>query len=76
VGIWITVFLLFILIINVFGALGYAEEEFWSSLLKLSAVVIFMIIALILVLGGGPSSGIYDEYWGCVTSQPCRISTF
>jgi len=27
-------------------------------------VVIFLIIAFILVLGGGPSNGIYTEYWG------------
>ena len=26
--------------------------------------VIFMIIALVLVLGGGPSGGRYDSYWG------------
>ncbi|RFU27730.1 hypothetical protein B7463_g8606, partial [Scytalidium lignicola] len=44
--------------------LGYAEEEFWSSVLKLGAIVSFMIIALILVCGGGPSGGKYDEYWG------------
>jgi len=64
VGVWITVFLAFIVIINVFGVLGFAEEEFWSSVLKLAAVVVFMIIGLIFVLGGGPSSGRYNEYWG------------
>ncbi|KAF2732248.1 hypothetical protein EJ04DRAFT_441391 [Polyplosphaeria fusca] len=64
VGVWITVFWLFIILINVWGTLGYAEEEFWSSILKLSATVIFMIIAFVCVLGGGPSNGIYDEYWG------------
>jgi len=64
VGVWITVFFLFIIAINAFGTLGYAEEEFWSSMLKLSATVIFMIIAFVLVLGGGPSNGIYNGYWG------------
>jgi amino acid transporter len=64
VGVWMLIFWLFIVIINVFGTLGYAEEEFWSSCLKLSATVIFMIIALVFVLGGGPSNGQYDEYWG------------
>jgi amino acid transporter len=64
VAVWITVFLLAILIINIFGVLGYGEEEFWSSALKLAAVVIFMVIGLVCVLGGGPSRGIYDEYWG------------
>ncbi|KAF9692358.1 hypothetical protein EKO04_009354 [Ascochyta lentis] len=63
-GVWITVFWLFIIIINILGTLGYAEEEFWSSTLKLSATIIFMIIALIFVLGGGPDNGIYNEYWG------------
>lgn len=64
VGVWIAVFLAAIIIINLFGALGYAEEEFVSSVFKLLATVIFMIIAFVLVLGGGPSSGRYNEYWG------------
>ncbi|KIW57977.1 hypothetical protein PV05_02530 [Exophiala xenobiotica] len=64
VAVWISMFLAIIIIINVFGVLGYGEEEFWSSALKLSAIVIFMIIGLVLVLGGGPSDGIYDSYWG------------
>jgi yeast amino acid transporter len=53
-----------IIIVNIFGTLGYAEEEFWSSVLKLGATVVFMIIAFVLVLGGGPSGGQYDHYWG------------
>ncbi|KAJ9625479.1 Amino-acid permease inda1 [Knufia peltigerae] len=64
VAVWITMFLLVIIFVNVFGVLGYGEEEFWSSALKLSAIVIFMIIGLVLVCGGGPSNGIYDKYWG------------
>ncbi|KAH6851100.1 amino acid permease/ SLC12A domain-containing protein [Chaetomium sp. MPI-CAGE-AT-0009] len=64
VAVWITVFLVAILIINVFGALGYAEEEFWSSVLKLGAIVVFMIIAFVLVLGGGPDGSRYDHYIG------------
>jgi amino acid transporter len=64
VGVWIAVFLIVIIIINLFGALGYAEEEFWASSFKLIAIVVFMIIALILVCGGGPAGGRYDSYWG------------
>ncbi|KAH0599671.1 hypothetical protein MHUMG1_02461 [Metarhizium humberi] len=64
VGVWIAVFLAAIIIINLFGALGYAEEEFVSSVFKLLATVIFMIIAFVLVLGGGPKDGRYNEYWG------------
>lgn len=64
VGVWIAVFLAAIIIVNIFGALGYAEEEFWSSCFKLAATVIFMIIAVVLVCGAGPSGGRYTEYWG------------
>ncbi|GAP92264.1 putative amino-acid permease inda1 [Rosellinia necatrix] len=63
-AVWITIFWVFIIIVNIFGTLGYAEEEFWSSVIKLSATVIFLIISFILVLGGGPSGGLYSEYWG------------
>ncbi|KAL2361753.1 Amino-acid permease inda1 [Blastomyces dermatitidis] len=64
IAVWITIFMVAIIIINVFGVLGYGEEEFWSSCLKLAAIVIFMIIALICVLGGGPENGLYSQYWG------------
>ena len=63
-AVFISVFWAFIIIINVFGTLGYAEEEFWSSCLKLAATVIFMIISLICVLGGGPAKGQFSEYYG------------
>lgn len=64
VAVWITVFLAVIVIISLFGGIGYAEEEFWSSCIKLAATIIFMIISFVLVLGGGPKGGRYDEYWG------------
>jgi amino acid transporter len=63
-AVWITLFFVVIIVVNIFGTLGYAEEEFWSSCFKLSAVVIFMFIAVVLICGGGPSNGRYDEYWG------------
>ena len=58
------VFLVALTIISCFGTLGYAEEEFWSSFLKLSGIITFLIIGLVLVLGGGPAGGKYDSYWG------------
>jgi amino acid transporter len=53
-----------IIAINVFGTLGYAEEEFWSSCLKLLVVTMFIFIAVILNCGGGPASGAYSQYVG------------
>lgn len=66
-AVWIFVFWFAIIMINLFGTLGFAEEEFWSSCLKLATIVIFMITAVILICGGGPSRGRYGEYWGART---------
>ncbi|KAM5341347.1 hypothetical protein ACJ41O_014378 [Fusarium nematophilum] len=63
-AVWITLFWVVIIVVNVFGTLGFAEEEFWSSCFKLAAIVIFMFIAVILICGGGPSHGKFSEYWG------------
>ncbi|GKU13368.1 unnamed protein product [Fusarium langsethiae] len=60
-GIWIAVFLIAIIILNMFGTMGYAEEEFWAACFKLTSISIFMIIALVLVCGGGPSSGAFKN---------------
>jgi amino acid transporter len=60
-AVWMTVFLIGLTIITCFGTLGYAEEEFWSSALKLTAIVTFIFIGLICVCGGGPSSGDFSE---------------
>lgn len=61
---WVTICLVAIVIITVFVTLGYAEEEFFSSLLKLLVVVMFIFIGIICVCGGGPSSGMYGDYSG------------
>ncbi|KYK61659.1 Amino-acid permease inda1 [Drechmeria coniospora] len=64
VAVWITIFLVAVIVVNVFGSLGFAEEEFWASSIKLTAILIFMFISLILVLGGGPENGEYNKYLG------------
>lgn len=49
--------MLVIILISVFGVLGYAEEEFWVSLLKLTTIIVFLFMGVIFVCGGGPSNG-------------------
>ncbi|KAB5585610.1 amino acid transporter [Coniochaeta sp. 2T2.1] len=63
-AVFMAVFLVALIIISAFGTLGYAEEEFLSSFIKLCAIVTFIIIGIVLVCGGGPASGRYGEYWG------------
>jgi len=59
-----TIFTVVILIIVTLGTIGYAEEEFWSSCLKLAVVVMFIIIGIVCICGGGPAGGDYDSYVG------------
>ncbi|KAF8992150.1 APC amino acid permease [Cyathus striatus] len=61
---WITIFWAVIMIVSLFGTLGFAEEEFWSSCLKLLVVVMFIFIGIICLCGGGPSGSLYDTYTG------------
>jgi amino acid transporter len=52
------------MVISVFGVMGYAEEEFWVSLLKLFTIVIFLIMGVVFTCGGGPANGQYNTYQG------------
>ncbi|KAF5354215.1 hypothetical protein D9756_006924 [Leucocoprinus leucothites] len=63
-AVWITVFWMAILIVSIFGTLGFAEEEFWSSCLKLIVVVMFILIGIVCICGGGPDAGAYSHYIG------------
>lgn len=58
------IFYVLIIFINLFGVKGYGEAEFVFSLLKVLAVVGFIILGVILVCGGGPNGGyIGGKYW-------------
>ena len=61
---WITIFWIVIIVLAAFGTLGYAEEEFWSSCLKLVVIVMVILIGIVCICGGGPSSGAYGSYVG------------
>ena len=42
-----------------------ASHQFcWTSCLKLTVIALFLVASFVFVLGGGPSSGVYNEYWG------------
>lgn len=61
---WVTLFYLLIAFINVFGVKGYGEAEFVFSLIKVVAVVGFVILGIIITCGGGPQGGyLGGKYW-------------
>jgi len=64
IALWITLFWVIIIILSLFGVWMYGEEEFWSSCLKLLAVVMFIIAGIVLNCGGGLAGTPYDTYVG------------
>ncbi|PKY01259.1 general amino-acid permease GAP1 [Aspergillus campestris IBT 28561] len=61
---WVAIFWTMIVSINLFGVRGYGEAEFVFSLIKVVAVIGFIILGIILNCGGGPKGGyIGGKYW-------------
>ncbi|PCH05908.1 Amino acid/polyamine transporter I [Penicillium occitanis (nom. inval.)] len=61
---WVSIFLVLIIAINFFGVRGYGEAEFVFAIIKVTAVVGFIILGIVLNCGGGPQGGyIGAHYW-------------
>lgn len=54
-GVFITVFLITIVLINYMGIKWFGEIEFWLSSFKIIVIVGLIILSLVLALGGGPN---------------------
>lgn len=52
---WVAIFYVFIYGINLFGVKGYGEAEYYLTILKIIAIVGFIILGVVLVCGGGPT---------------------
>ncbi len=55
VGVWITIFLVLVTIVNVFGVRGYGEVEFVLGLIKVIACIGFIIFGVVVDCGGTPT---------------------
>lgn len=63
-NVWVVIFLFFIVIINLFGVKGYGEAEFIFAIIKITAVIGFIILGIIINIGGGPNGGyIGGKFW-------------
>ncbi|KAF2710526.1 general amino-acid permease-like protein GAP1 [Pleomassaria siparia CBS 279.74] len=60
---WVALFLVLI-VINLFGVRGYGEAEFFFAIVKVTAVIGFIILGIVINIGGGPN-GTYigGKYW-------------
>lgn len=52
---WVAIFYVFVLLVNIFGVKYYGEAEVVLTLVKLMAIVGFIIMGVVLVCGGGPT---------------------
>ncbi|KAF3940872.1 hypothetical protein ABW19_dt0209298 [Dactylella cylindrospora] len=66
ISVWITVFLVAVTIVNMFGVRGYGEVEYVLGIMKIIAVIGFIITGLIINCGGIPTDTrgyIGGRYW-------------
>ncbi|KAH8890922.1 amino-acid permease inda1 [Thozetella sp. PMI_491] len=64
VGVWITVFLIILAGIQVFGVRGYGEVEFVLSMIKIAACTGFIILGIVIDCGGVGNQGYLGaKYW-------------
>lgn len=63
-GVWITIFLVSILSVNVLGVRFFGEIEFWLSTLKVLTCLGLILLLWVIALGGGPTHDrIGFRYW-------------
>jgi len=61
---WVSIFLVLIVTINLFGVKGYGEAEFVFSIIKVVAIIGWIILGVILNIGGGKDGAyIGGKYW-------------
>ncbi|ODO10069.1 hypothetical protein I350_02295 [Cryptococcus amylolentus CBS 6273] len=63
-ALWISICLIVVVVINLFGVAAYGEAEFWFSSIKVLTIVGLIILGIIITAGGGPDhKSIGFEYW-------------
>ncbi|KAJ9142101.1 General amino-acid permease GAP1 [Pleurostoma richardsiae] len=63
-AVFVTIFLIVIITINLFGIKGYGEAEFIFAIIKVTAVIGFILLGIVINIGGQPDTGyIGGRYW-------------
>lgn len=64
VGVWITIFLVLVLFLNIVAVSWFGEAEFWFASVKLITIIGLIILGWVLFFGGGPSHDrLGFRYW-------------
>ncbi|MCJ1482178.1 hypothetical protein MMC06_002341 [Schaereria dolodes] len=64
IGVWITIFLVALVVIQFFGVRGYGEVEFVLSLIKIVGCIGFIIFGVVVDCGGIKNNPTYHGYIG------------
>lgn len=63
-AVWITIILVVLLILNIVAVEVFGEAEFWFASIKLLTIMGLIILAIVLMLGGGPNHDrLGFRYW-------------
>ncbi|KAI0448947.1 amino-acid permease inda1 [Xylaria acuta] len=63
-AVWVTVFLVVLVLIQIFGVRGYGEVEFVLSIIKIAACIGFIILGIVINVGGvGDQGYLGAKYW-------------
>ncbi|GAB1320452.1 hypothetical protein MFIFM68171_10662 [Madurella fahalii] len=63
-GVWVTVFLVVLCVIQIFGVRGYGEVEFLLSMIKIAACMGFIILGIVINTGGvGDRGYLGARFW-------------
>ncbi|KAH8889567.1 amino acid permease [Thozetella sp. PMI_491] len=63
-AIFVTLFLAIIISINLFGVKAYGEAEFFFAIIKVTAIIGFILLGIVMNIGGTPTEGyIGGKYW-------------
>ncbi|KAK4146222.1 amino-acid permease inda1 [Dichotomopilus funicola] len=63
-GVWVTMFLVTLCLIQLFGVRGYGEVEFILSMVKVAACLGFIILGIVINVGGvGDQGYLGAKYW-------------
>ena len=64
-AVWISIFLVTILLLNTITVSLYGESEFWFASIKIIAILALTLLGTVLFFGGGPKQHhpLYFHYW-------------
>lgn len=73
IAVWITIMMVVILVLNFCPVGAYAETEFWFAGIKVILILGLLLVAVVLMLGGGPDHDrLGFRYW----SDPGAVNTY